>query len=137
MQLTIYTDGGAIGNPGPAAFAYVIYKDKEIIDSHSESIGVATNNVAEYTGLIRALERVKKLLLSSNSKPLTSIIVFSDSSLMVNQLNGLFKLKNAVIRELVLKVRVLEGEIKTPIIYKHILREKNQLADSLVKRALQ
>jgi len=137
MQLTIYTDGGAIGNPGPAAFAYVIYKDKEIIDSHSESIGVATNNVAEYTGLIRALERVKKLLLSSNSKPLTSIIVFSDSSLMVNQLNGLFKVKNAVIRELVLKVRVLEGEIKTPIIYKHILREKNQLADSLVKRALQ
>lgn len=136
MQLTIYTDGGAIGNPGPAAFAYVIYKDKEIIISHSESIGIATNNIAEYTGLINALEKLKEIFQASNFHPPTSIIIYSDSLLMVNQLNGLFKVKNARIRKMVFVVRTLENEINLPIKYIHIYREKNILADSLVKKAL-
>jgi len=136
MTLTIYTDGGSIGNPGPSAFAYIVYKNKKLIYSYSEPIGVATNNVAEYSGLINGLTKIKELI--SNFKfQISNIVVYSDSSLMVNQLNGLFKVKNAAIREFVLKVRILEREIKTPIMYKQIPREKNQLADSLVKRALQ
>ena len=135
MVLTIYTDGGSVGNPGPSAFAYVVYKDKELIYSHGEKIGIATNNVAEYTGLIKGLTKIKELI--SNFKfQISNILVYSDSSLMVNQLNGLFKVKNAAIREFVFKIRILEGEIGAPIVYKNIPREKNQTADSLVKRVL-
>lgn len=135
MIIKIYTDGGSLNNPGQAACAYVIYKDSVQIFSHCERIGVATNNIAEYAGVVKALEKAKELI---NGQPLTvgGIRIFSDSSLMVNQLNGLFKVKNAKIRELVFKIRILEEEINLPIIYIHIYREKNQLADSLVKKAL-
>lgn len=135
MILQIYTDGGSLNNPGQAAFAYVIFDGKKQLFSHGESIGIASNNVAEYTGLIRALEKTKTLL-TPNSYHITKIVVYSDSSLMVNQLNGLFKVKNAKLRDFVFKVRTLEGEINLPIIYIHIYREKNILADNLVKKAL-
>lgn len=136
MTLQIYTDGGSLNNPGQAAYAYVIYKDSEQIFSHSERIGIVSNNIAEYTGLIKALEKVKELI-TNKQLGITKVEVFSDSSLMVNQLNYLFKVKNAKIRELVFKIRTLEGELNLPIIYIHIVREKNMLADSLVKKALQ
>lgn len=136
MILQIYTDGGSLNNPGQAAYSYVIYKDFVKIFSHSERIGIATNNIAEYTALIKALEKVKDLI-NSHKYQITKINVFSDSSLMVNQIKGLFKVKDAKIRECVFKIRFLEGEINLPIIYIHILREKNMLADSLVKKVLQ
>ncbi len=138
MALSIYTDGGSLNNPGQAAYAFVIYKDSILITSRAERIGIATNNIAEYTGLIKALEETKKLLSSIKNleSKISSIEVYSDSSLMVNQLNGLFKVKNSKIREFVFKIRSLEGEINLPIIYIHIYREKNQLADSLVKKVL-
>lgn len=135
MTLQVYTDGGSLNNPGQAAYAYVIYKDSEQIFSHSERIGIASNNIAEYTGLIKALEKAKELIIN-NQLGVRDIKVFSDSSLMVNQLNGLFKVKNSKIRELVFKIRTLEGELNLPIIYIHIVREKNMLADSLVKKTL-
>ncbi len=134
MEIKIYTDGSSINNPGQAAYAYVIFNGTKQIASYGGRIGIASNNIAEYTGLIRALEKVKEI--TSTDKIIAKIEVFSDSSLMVNQLNGLFKVKNAKIRELVFRVRILEGEINLPIIYIHIYREKNQLADSLVKKAL-
>lgn len=134
MVLQVYTDGGSLNNPGQAAYAYVIFDGKKLLFSNSERIGIASNNVAEYTGLIKALEKVKKII--SNDRTVTKIEVFSDSSLMVNQLNGLFKVKNSKIRELVFEIRTLEGAINLPIIYIHILREKNMLADSLVKKSL-
>ena len=135
MALKIFTDGGSLNNPGKAALAYIIYQDNKILLSHSEIIGVATNNVSEYAALIGALEAVKNFL-SKTQDLVSKIYVYSYSSLMVNQLNGLFKVKNAKIRELLFKVRGLEGEINLPIIYIHIPREKNTLADSLVKKAL-
>jgi ribonuclease HI len=134
MELKIYTDGGSLNNPGPAASAYVIYQDNKILVKHGKKIGDNTNNFAEYTALILALEKVKELL--KNLKDIDKISVFSDSSLMVNQLNGFFKVKNGTIRELIMKVRILEREINIPIIYKHIPREENTLADSLVKKEL-
>lgn len=135
MVLTIYTDGGSLNNPGQAAYAYIFFEGKKLIFSNSEKIGVASNNVAEYSGLINALKKVKELI-ANNQLKIEKIEAYSDSSLMVNQLNGLFKVKNAKIREFVFKIRSLEGEINLPIIYIHILREKNMLADSLVKKAL-
>ncbi len=139
MTLQIFTDGGSLNNPGQAAYSYVIYEDKKLLLSFSETIGVATNNVAEYTALIKALEAVRGLLSKIHPPAggtASRIEVYSDSSLMINQLNGLFKVKNSKIRELIWKIRNLEGEIIIPISYMHINREKNSLADSLVKKAL-
>lgn len=133
MELKIYTDGGSINNPGPAAIAFVIYQDNRILYQHSSQIGVNTNNFAEYSALVKALEWVKKNTIEN----VVNTTIFSDSNLMINQLNGLYKVKNAVIREFILKIRILEQEIKTPIFYRYVPREKNRLADSLVKKALQ
>lgn len=132
MQLKIYTDGGSSGNPGPAAIAYVIYQDNQIIFKHGEKIGIATNNFAEYQAVIEALEKVKQIIQCSSSS-IEQIAFFSDSALIVNQLNGLYKVKNSKIREFVMKVRILEQEIKIPIVYKNIPREENREADKLVK----
>jgi ribonuclease HI len=135
MTLTLYTDGGSLNNPGPSAYGYAIYLDKKLLVSYSEPIGIATNNVAEYTGIIKGLERIRDQITNYKLR-ITNIVVYSDSNLMTNQLNGLFKVKNAKIRELVLAVRILENEINIPIKYIHIYREKNMFVDSLVKKVL-
>jgi len=133
MTLTIYTDGGSLNNPGQAASAFVFYIDNKLIFKHSEKIGVASNNFAEYTALVKALGKTKEIL---NEYSLNNIQVFSDSQLMVNQLNGLYKVKDTNIRGFIMKIRILEADLNIPIKYTHVLREKNQLADSLVKQAL-
>lgn len=133
MHCTIYTDGGSLNNPGPAAYAFVIFIDGKVIHQHGEAIGVATNNIAEYTGLIKALEKVKHYIKEFS---IDKISIFADSELMVRQLNGLYKVKNGPLQEKVFTVRTLENEINIPITYTHVLREKNTLADSLVKKAL-
>lgn len=134
MILKIFTDGGSLGNPGPSASAYVIYQGDKLLEKGSKHIGHATNNFAEYTALILALEKVKQLI--ANNKVPEKILVFADSQLLVNQLNGLYKVKNSDIRENIMKIRILESEINIPIQYEHVYREQNTLADSLVKKAL-
>lgn len=132
MELKIYTDGGSINNPGPSAISFVAYfEDKKVYD-FSSKIGVNTNNFAEYSALLKALEWVKQ----NNKRVFSKITILSDSNLMVNQLRGLYKVKNAIIREFIMKIRILEQEIKKPIVYKHIPREENRPADSLVKKEL-
>lgn len=133
MRLTIYTDGGSIGNPGPSASAYVIYEGSKIIAEEGRFIGHATNNQAEYQALVFALEKVLGL---KKTHTFEKIEVVADSELLVRQVNGLYKVKNAAIREYIMKIRVLEGELNVPISYTHTLREGNQVADSLVKKAL-
>ncbi len=135
MELTIYTDGGSLNNPGPAASAYLIYRSGLLLHKQGVAIGVATNNEAEYTALIMALEKARDIITGSEVK-ITSIKVISDSELMIKQLNGLYKVKHAVMREKIMRVRVLEGEINMPIVYTHVLRENNTEADALVKKAL-
>ena len=132
MELKIFTDGGSINNPGPAAIAFVVYLNNKIVYSFSSKIGINTNNFAEYAALEKSLEWIR----DNPGFRLDKISVFSDSNLMVNQLNGLFKVKSTHIREFIIKIRVLEREINIPIVYKHIPREENSLADSLIKRAL-
>ncbi|MFA6532482.1 MAG: ribonuclease HI family protein [Patescibacteria group bacterium] len=126
MILKIYTDGGSKGNPGPSSIGGVFYLDQKKIFDFKKSIGIATNNDAEYQALIEGLEQI------SNFKNITKVEFYSDSRLMVNQVKGLFKVKNGRIREYILKIRGLEQEINLPISYHLVPREQNQEADKLV-----
>ena len=132
-QLVIFADGGARGNPGPAAIGFVI-KDStgKIIHRQGKYIGETTNNVAEYQAVIEALG----WLAANYKSPITKLQFFLDSKLVVNQLNGLFKVKEIKMRNLVIKVRQLEREIGGNVSYQAIPREKNSLADGLVNQAL-
>jgi len=132
MILKVFTDGGSKGNPGPSYIGIVFYIDGKKVWDHHESIGIATNNDAEYTALMRALENIKTQILANNKYQLSKINFFSDSRLMVNQVNGLFKVKNGKIKEYMLKIRGLEQEIKLPISYSYVPREQNVEADKLV-----
>lgn len=130
MILKIFTDGGSKGNPGPSSIGVVFYSSEgKKVFAHSESIGVATNNDAEYTALIRALEFLNK---NYKNKAVEKVEFYSDSRLMVNQVNGLFKVKNGKIREYILRIRGLEQEGGFLISYHYIPREQNQEADLLV-----
>lgn len=135
MNLTIYTDGGSLNNPGQAAYGFLIFEDKKLIHKQNERIGVASNNVAEYTALIRALEFVRDTIQKSKIKA-KSLLIISDSLLMVSQVNGLYKVKNADIKSLHSQIKMLEMGLGLPISYKHVLRDKNIEADALVKEAL-
>jgi len=132
-RLTVFTDGGARGNPGPAAIGFVI-KDSsgKIIHRQGKYIGKTTNNAAEYQAVIEALKWIKK----NFRLPPSRIQFFLDSKLIVNQLNGLFKVKEIKMRNLIIKVRQLEREVGGNVSYQLIPREKNSLADSLVNRAI-
>jgi len=135
MEIEVYVDGGARGNPGPAAVGGVIrfYKEgKKRKISFCRYIGEATNNVAEYKGVIEALRRVKEVVDGKGEK----VIIFMDSRLVVNQLNGFFKIKESKLRELAVLVRQLEGELGAGVLYKFVPREKNTEADYLVNKAL-
>ena len=132
MKLTIHTDGGARGNPGPAAIGVVI----DGVASFGKKIGETTNNVAEYTAIIEALRYLRDeqgKMLEDKDK---YIQFFLDSLLVVNQLKGLFKVKDARLRELLMSIRVLEGEIGGTITYAHVPREQNKEADLEVNKAL-
>lgn len=131
MKYIVHTDGGARGNPGPAAIGVVIEEasDRSKIVEFGKRIGEATNNVAEYKAVIEALKNIK-------GKAATEIIFFLDSVLVVNQLNGTFKVKDGKLRELLIGVRTLEAETGGTIRYQVIPREKNSRADFLVNRAL-
>lgn len=127
MTLKVFTDGGSKGNPGPSSIGGVGYIDGKKIFEFKKSIGIATNNDAEYRALIEAFLNVLKL----TPRPL-NIEFFSDSRLMVNQVKGLFKIKNGRIREYILKIKGLEQEINLPITYNYVPREQNVEADLLV-----
>jgi len=136
-SINVYTDGGARGNPGPAAIGAVI-KTEPVNKTYriSQKIGLTTNNDAEYQAVLAALTFLKdsKNKLGINEK--TVINFYSDSTLIVNQIKGLFKIKQPLFKEYILKIRYLEKEIKTDIYYHAIPREKNWEADRLVNLAL-
>jgi ribonuclease HI len=136
MELKIHTDGGSLNNPGQAASAYVMYLDGKELCSEGKALGIATNNDAEYTGLILALTKVVDLKHAGALQNITKIACFADSTLMVQQVNGLWKVKHAPIREHIFKIRNLEQEIGLPITYTYVPREQNTVADGLVKKAL-
>lgn len=131
-KLFIYTDGGAKGNPGPAAVGiYIVDQDGRVLLKHGKKIGTATNNVAEYSAVIEALRWLKE---NRNDLALInhSVNFFLDSKLVVCQLNGLYKIKDNKLRELSIKIRELEQAIGGNVRYLFIPREKNTIADALV-----
>jgi len=129
VTVRLYTDGGARGNPGPAAYAYVLEDDEGVVlAQHGETIGVATNNVAEYRGLIAGLERAAELGVGR-------LEVISDSELMVKQMRGEYGVKNASLRELQQKAARRAREVGE-VAYTHVRRAHNELADRLVNEAL-
>lgn len=132
-KIIVNTDGGARGNPGPAAIGFYI-RDEEgnEIAKVGEKIGKATNNVAEYLAVIFALEWIVRNLETET----LSIGFYLDSNLVVNQLNGIFKIKEGHLRELFFRIKILEQQIKGDISYHHISRKQNFVADSLVNSAL-
>lgn len=133
MDLTLHTDGGSRNNPGEAAIAYIIRnKGKEIYANH-RAIGIATNNVAEYTALIDGLDYIYTYIQNNEVK---SISVFSDSQLMVRQMLGNYKIKDATIKILAAKAKSVIQKIDKPVNFTHILREKNSETDALVKKSL-
>ena len=137
MNLKIFCDGGARGNPGPAAWAFVVYDEQnKIVAQKNEKMGTATNNVVEYTAAIKALEWLTNFRKQHAEHKIEQVNFFLDSKLVVSQLNGFYKVKNQHLRELVIKVRVNEQLAGGSIFYHFIPREKNFLADDLVNRAL-
>jgi len=128
----IHTDGGARGNPGPAAVGVVIHKNGELLHKFGRAIGETTNNVAEYMGVIEALKYMQSILKENKHE----LLFILDSTLIVNQLNGVFKIKNPTLRELSLQVKILEQEVGGIIRYTAVPREQNQQADLLVNCAL-
>lgn len=133
MDLIIYTDGGSLNNPGPAACSFLIYRGKKLLYKEAFFLGVASNNVAEYSGLIKALEKVRDIKMTS---PVSSLVCFADSKLLIMQMRGLYKIKHPDMKRLSSQIKLLEMEIGVVPSYKHIPREKNQLADALVKEVL-
>ncbi len=132
-NISIFTDGGSRGNPGLAAIGIFIKDEQKILAKIGKKIGVETNNVAEYKAVIEALSWIvenKKKLIDSN------INFFMDSQLIYSQIIGVFKIKNENLRGLFFKVREYEAQIKIPVNYNHIPREKNKEADALVNMAL-
>ncbi|OQA03701.1 MAG: Phosphoribosylglycinamide formyltransferase [Planctomycetes bacterium ADurb.Bin401] len=127
--ISIFTDGGSRGNPGPAAGAFVVCdENNNPLFSTAKFIPHATNNIAEYTGLLSALEKAVSLEAKN-------VKIYSDSELMVRQINGEYKVKNENLRQLYSQcVCLLENFSKWEI--KHIPREKNTKADKLVNRAI-
>ncbi len=129
MRGRLFTDGGARGNPGPAAAAYVLEADDgTVLAAHGEAIGIATNNVAEYRALVAGLEQARDLGVDQ-------LEVVSDSELLVKQMRGEYKVKNAALRELSARAARLAEELGA-VRYTAVRREHNELADRLVNEAL-
>ena len=129
MSLVAYIDGGARGNPGPAGFGVRLEQaDGTLVQEFSEAIGTATNNVAEYRGLLAALEWAK-----SNGQ--SALHVRSDSLLLVQQMLGNYKVKNAGLLPLHAKARTLAREIGR-VTFEHVGRAKNAHADRLANAAM-
>jgi ribonuclease HI len=129
VKARLFTDGGARGNPGPAAFGYVLEaEDGRVLAAHGEAIGVATNNVAEYRALVAGLTQAAEMGVDE-------VDVISDSELLVKQMRGEYKVKNAALRELWHEAQDLAARLKT-VTFEAVRREHNELADRLVNEAL-
>ena len=129
MKARLSTDGGARGNPGPAAYGYVLESDDgHVLAAHGEAIGHATNNVAEYRGLVAGMEKAAEL-------GVRELEVVSDSELLVNQMRGDYRVKNEALRQLWEEATDLERRF-AKVRYTAVRRAHNELADRLVNEAL-
>jgi ribonuclease HI len=125
---TINTDGASRGNPGPAAFAFVIQADGQVHTEEAGLLGSTTNNIAEYTAVVRALEKAAEL-------GATKLLVRSDSELIVNQLKGVFQVKHPHLRPLYEQAKALSKRFVS-VQYTYVPRAENSRADRLCNDVL-
>ncbi len=129
MKARLFTDGGARGNPGPAAYGFVLEaEDGTVLAAEGAAIGTATNNVAEYSALVAGLAKALELHVPE-------LEVVSDSELLVKQMRGEYRVKNAALRTLFVEASGLARRFEQ-IEYRHVKRAHNELADRLVNEAL-
>lgn len=132
MIINIYCDGGARGNPGPGASAFVVYdKEGKLLAKGGKNLGKTTNNIAEYSGAIEGMSWVLK-----NAQANWEVKFFLDSLLVVNQLTGKFKIKNKNLMQLAAQVKQMEKNFPGEIKYFFVPRGKNKAADFLVNKIL-
>ncbi|EKE13424.1 MAG: ribonuclease HI [uncultured bacterium] len=131
--IIIHTDGGSRGNPGPAACAFVAELKGKVLEKQSKFLNTNTNNVAEYEGVLLALNW---LLKSKHAFKENNVIFFLDSELVVKQLNGVYKIKKPELQILNLSIRKIFSELDKKIFFKHIPREQNKVADFLLNEEL-
>lgn len=130
-RLQLYCDGGARGNPGPAASAFVVLSNGRVLHKESKYLGETTNNVAEYEAMILGLSWLVK-----ENPSCESVVVNLDSQLVAEQMSGSYKVKNKRLKELFMRAKKLESQLSSKIFYKWSPRDKNRLADFLVNKEL-
>lgn len=129
-KLIIFTDGASRGNPGPASYGFTISKDGKLLFEEGRYIGETTNNVAEYTAVFEAFKWIKE-----NVKGSVEVELFADSKLVAEQLSGRYKIKSPHLKTIIEKVKILSKGFGA-VLYTHVPREKNTLADKLANLAL-
>lgn len=134
-DLTIFTDGGARGNPGPAAIGVYITTDSGYEKKWGRVIGETTNNVAEYTAVLDALELVESIQVTGELQ-LSQLKFFLDSELVVKQLTGVYRIKEPSLQELASKIIIRLKASMLPYSFTHVPRTQNKIADGLVNAAL-
>jgi len=125
-MLVIFTDGASLGNPGPMGIGIVIYRDSMRVEELSEYLGEGTNNIAEYTAIIKALQTAHRM-------GEMEVHIKSDSQLVIRQLNNEYKVKDPTLKSLKRKIEKLCTSMK--VFFEHIPRERNEEADNLAKEA--
>lgn len=128
MKMTLYTDGGARGNPGPAGIGYVLTPEGADPIEHEEYIGEATNNQAEYRALLAGLTRAQ-------AQGADEVDCYLDSELVVRQVNGQYRVKNADLKQLVEQVKKVSDTFSR-VSFQHVPRAQNAKADKLVNDAI-
>lgn len=132
MKLIIFTDGASRGNPGHASYGFTISDgNKNLLYEEGKYIGITTNNVAEYTGVLEALKYIKEKYGNQSLE----IELFADSKLVVEQLSGRYKMKSPHLKPIFEKIQILAIEMGG-IIHTHVPREHNSAADRLANLAL-
>lgn len=133
-ELIVHTDGGARGNPGPAAIGIVIKTSSgKLLYQTGQTIGYATNNTAEYLAVVHAITWLQD---HQSSLPTQTIKFFLDSNLVVNQLNGRYQIKQAHLRTFADQIQTLQSQNQFRITYHHVPRSQNHEADRLLNQAL-
>lgn len=134
MTIKIHTDGASRGNPGPASIGVVIELPDGEIKTYHQTLGIATNNYAEYQAIVVALEKTKSLVGKTNTKKY-NIEVYLDSELAQKQLTGIYELKDEAIQKAFIKIWNLRIKFAS-VDFIHVRREFNKQADALANKAL-
>lgn len=133
MKLIVYTDGASRGNPGPASYGFTISAASgKLLYEEGKYIGTTTNNVAEYTAVLAALNYVKNNLAKKESIDLE---LYADSKLVVEQLSGRYKIKSPHLKPIIEQIKILSLELGA-VVHGHVPRAKNTQADKLANLAL-